>query len=1027
MLRIGAILSLLLISFLASGQASKFSFRNVSINEGLSQSSVMDIAIDSLGFIWIATQDGLNRFDGKEFISFRKNFDDITTPNGNILGKIVNGNGHELWLITSGGRLEKMNLLKQEFEVQKKLGPDSLHLPPVNCVFASGEDLWIGTQSHGLIIYRSAQKKLIPINLQSRPYSLTSNLVQQIFKDSKGDYWILSDNGLAQTNNRLSFLQKYLFTQTETGSVACSYIDEDKHGNLWLGTFGKGLWIKKKEDLLFRPFTNYTGQPTVPPDLVIESICVDDEGRIWVGTYGNGLYIIDYRNYTVSNLLLDKRNPFSLSYNDILCIKKDKKGRILIGTDGGGLSYYDKQFNNFGLLSKNSIPQNIAIDQVRSVTTDKEGGIWIGTSSEGLTYSNKQQNSFQTFKFSALNGKSNNLERIVSLLVDEEGDIWVGSQGNGLLIIDGKTKKLKKHLSPKSTGNNYLPDHTIWSMVEGVAGKVWVGTRNGGLCFIDKNEGLLIHLTNLNGNETIKEDNVRALTFINDSLLCIGFETKGIQFLNIKTNKLYSDYDSVITNSFTSETILRSILYRRPMLWVGTYGKGLIGINLVTGKRKQFTQENGLPNNTIYGILADKNGNLWMSTNKGLCKFTVPKHIEDTKRSDFLTFTAEDGIQSNEFNTGAFHQSQDGSMFFGGVNGLTIFNPAQLAGVEQHANVIITQATINNRPFAADTLISYKKTLDIPFANNSLSFTFAAPDIIAEGSLNYYYKMQGYDNDWIEAGNRNYTAYTNLPPGKYSFLVKAARDPSDSQAGITGLSIRIRPPFWLTWWFFVLCFVLLTGILYSIYRYRISQLIRLQQVRNRIATDLHDDIGSTLTNISILSELSRKNLNEGTEARVFIDRISQEVSNSSQALDDIVWSINTNNDTLEETVARMRRYAAEIFDGANIHYSLVFDEKFANQKLNMEQRRDVFLIFKEAVNNIYKHAEAKNVRIEVNIQGNIIHINIQDDGKGYDPTKSTHRNGIKNMHQRVQRWKGSIHIDSSGGKGTTLRAGFPIY
>src|SRR4030095_5814222 len=167
MLRIGAILSLLLISFLASGQASKFSFRNVSINEGLSQSSVMDIAIDSLGFIWIATQDGLNRFDGKEFISFRKNFDDITTPNCNILGKIVNGNGHELWLITSGGRLEKMNLLKQEFEVQKKLGPDSLHLPPVNCVFASGEDLWIGTQSHGLIVYRSAQKKLIPINLQS--------------------------------------------------------------------------------------------------------------------------------------------------------------------------------------------------------------------------------------------------------------------------------------------------------------------------------------------------------------------------------------------------------------------------------------------------------------------------------------------------------------------------------------------------------------------------------------------------------------------------------------------------------------------------------------------------------------------------------------------------------------------------------------------------------------------------------------------------------------------------------------------
>ena len=1022
MIRACPLIFFMLISILASGQVPKFSFRNLSINEGLSQSSVMDIAIDSLGFIWMATQDGLNRFDGKEFISFRKNFDDITTPNSNILGKVVNGKKHELWLITSGGRLEKMNLLNQQFKAYNKIGPDSLYLPPVNCLLVSGDDLWIGTQSHGLIVYKTADKKLIPINFQSRPVSLSSNLIQQIFMDSRGSYWILTNSGLSQTDKAISSSKKFLVKER----IACSYIDEDKNGTLWLGSFGKGLFVKRRWDSTFTPFKGYPGQATIPGDLVIESICVDNEGKIWVGTYGNGLYIIDPKGSIISNLLLDKRNPFSLSYNDILCIKKDKKGRILIGTDGGGLSYYDKQFNNFGLLSKNTIPQNIAIDQVRSITTDKKGGIWIGTSSEGLTYANKDQTSFQTFKFSVLNGTSIEPKRIVSLLEDEEGDIWTGTQGNGLLIIDGRSKKLKKHFSPSATGNNFLPDHTIWSMVEEKPGKVWIGTRNSGLCLIDKSEGLLFHFNTGNGKEKIKEDNIRALSFIGDSLLCLGFETKGIQFLNVKTNKLSTIYDSILVKSFSEETILRSLLYQHPVLWVGTYGKGLIAINLQTGKSNQLTQENGLPNNTIYGILSDKTGGLWMSTNKGLCRFTAPEKIENTKRSDFIIFTVKDGIQSNEFNTGAYHQSKEGILYFGGVNGLTIFNPYQLAPSEQHAPVIITQAAINNQPYSDDTLISYKKFMDIPFRNNSLSFTFSAPDIIAEGSLSYYYKMEGYEKNWVEAGNRNYTAYTNLPPGDYSFLVKAARDPDDKLASVTGLQIKIRPPFYLTWWFFTLVFFLIAGILYSIYRYRISQLIRLQQVRNRIATDLHDDIGSTLTNISILSELSRKKLGEGTEARVFIDRISQEVSNSNQALDDIVWSINTDNDTLEQTVARMRRYAAEIFDGANINYSLVFDEKFANQKLNMEQRRDFFLIFKEAVNNIYKHAQAKNVRIEVSVIQDNIYISIQDDGKGYNPTKSTHRNGIKNMHHRVQRWKGTIQIDSSENKGTTLKAGFPI-
>ena len=216
------------------------------------------------------------------------------------------------------------------------------------------------------------------------------------------------------------------------------------------------------------------------------------------------------------------------------------------------------------------------------------------------------------------------------------------------------------------------------------------------------------------------------------------------------------------------------------------------------------------------------------------------------------------------------------------------------------------------------------------------------------------------------------------------------------------------------------------GILYAFYRYRINQLMKMQRIRNRIASDLHDDIGSSLTNISILSELSKKNLQQQNNAEPFLNRITEEVQHAAQDLDDIVWSINTNEDSLDQMVARMRRYAAEIFDAAGIEYVLQFDEQFAHRKLNMEQRRDFFLVFKEAVNNIYKHAQACKVHIRVWLSSNQLHMKIEDNGKGFDTSVLTHRNGIRNLQQRAEKWRGKARIDSLEGQGTTIDINFPI-
>jgi signal transduction histidine kinase len=215
--------------------------------------------------------------------------------------------------------------------------------------------------------------------------------------------------------------------------------------------------------------------------------------------------------------------------------------------------------------------------------------------------------------------------------------------------------------------------------------------------------------------------------------------------------------------------------------------------------------------------------------------------------------------------------------------------------------------------------------------------------------------------------------------------------------------------------------VFVTGLLiFGLYKYRVAQLIRLQRVRNRIATDLHDEIGSNLTNISILSILSRKNILQPQKAGDFLQRISEEVSSSSQALDDIIWSVNAGHDTLAETVARMRRYAAELFDSANISYELDLDPAFEERKLDMEQRRDLYLLYKEAVNNISKHASAKKVSILVAIEHNQIILSVKDDGRGFDQRKQTHRHGLKSMHERVRKWKGRMEVESTAAKGTSI-------
>ncbi len=767
---------------------------------------------------------------------------------------------------------------------------------------------------------------------------------------------------------------------------------------------------------------------------MVYSIKADNKGNIWIGTYSNGVYLINKKNNTIQSFKTDKRKPFSHAHNDVLCIKQDTKGGVWIGTDGGGLSYYHHALNNFSTYSTNNLPDTISIDQVRSILVDKYGMLWAGTSEKGLFYHDPVNDIFKQFVFQPYKKGISNPKRIVSLLCDEEGDIWIGTQANGLLIMDSKTKKIKHWLHPDAVGSQKIPDHTIWCMLPFQKNKILAGTQNAGLCIIDKQNGFITNFSNeippdkraAAEKQAQGFTNVRAIVKVNDSLLCLGYERKGIQFFNIQTKQFQNISSKALSKIWEEETILKCVFSKDPYLLIGTQGKGLILYDRSSEKIFPVTETQGLPNNTIYGILEDKQGYLWLSTNKGLCRFRLPKDLSSVNQSDFNVFTSQDGLQSNEFNTGAWYAGNDGTLFFGGVKGLNFFNPSNFIKTSQEIPVTITQVNIKNSPFNSDTIISYKKTLQLKYHENSVSFNYAGLDFLSRAGLQYFYRLTGYDDDWINAGNRTYAAYTNLNPGNYQFEVKTFNQTINGYGPVTSLAILITPPYWKTWWFILSGFFLFIAALYTLYRYRVNQLLQMQNVRSRIATDLHDDIGSTLTNINILSELSKKNIDHKREANIFLNRIAEEVNISSQALDDIVWSINKENDTVEQTVARMRRYAAEVLEAANIHYSLHSDKEMVNRKLNMEIRRDLFLLFKEAINNIYKHAKASNVEINVWLEKKNLQLQIRDDGTGFDTTAPTHRNGIKGMHARVKKWKGHANIKSEPGKGTLLHISLPV-
>src|SRR4030095_13524850 len=359
----------------------------------------------------------------------------------------------------------------------------------------------------------------------------------------------------------------------------------------------------------------------------------------------------------------------------------------------------------------------------------------------------------------------------------------------------------------------------------------------------------------------------------------------------------------------------------------------------------------------------------------------------------------------------------------GFTNSFIRFNPREVFKTGETKKIFITEINVLNDTLQTDVA----KTVKLKYSQNDVAIHFSAIDY-ENGRQNIYeYRLlENKNTPWINIGHQQSINLNNLPPGKYIFQVRLSSPASNNNQQTASTTIIITPPFYGSWWFYLLCILTVAVSFYILYRIRIRQLIQVQHVRNRISSDLHDDIGARLTNIQILSALSEQQLEQPEQASVYLHRIVNEVQTSGEALDDIVWSINSKNDSGEELAARMRRYAAEIFEADHIQCNMNVNDNISVIKMTMEKRRDLYLVFKEALNNILKHSQASIVNIDLSVHNNQVLMHIADNGKGFDVDQPTNRNGLKNMKRRIQKWKGIILIESIAGTGSSLHITLPL-
>ena len=812
---------------------TEISFRQLSVLNGLSQNSAVSIEQDSNGFLWIATQDGLNKYDGNSFEIFPYQFEDITRPNYSYLGKVYCFSDSSVWIIPSDKKL-----------YQYRKGNNSFKKKPTRFTVASflsdyKNDLWFGSYSAGLFYQGKFDERPQPINHpnlnKATLFDLKQNALHKI---------IVAGTGVVGEVDCLT--KKFTSYLNSKSAINFSSISEDRSAVLWIGTFGNGVWLKSPTQSFLQPISKLFSSISLPDNLNVQSVFVDSKNRIWIATYGEGLYLIASNREKITHFKHQKQDARSIHYNDVLCIFEDYSGTLWFGTDGGGISYYDSFLEKFTPYLNTQTPENISIDVVRSITKDKNNILWIGTSGKGLTRFDFATSEWKTLTTNNLPGLQSN--RIMSLYAQTNGDLWIGTQDGGLHILqaNGSIKPLIK-ASPSGP-------HSIWQIFKDQKNQMWLATRDKGLVLVD-DKGKVVRSYDFNRKE---ENGIKkSIRTIREGggYLWLGTDHDGLIRFKPETGST-NFYQTNSSKNAISSNQIKSLFYdsQTNLLWIGTNGKGLDVLDIASGKFKNFSEKDGLANDVIYGILSDSNANLWLSSNKGITKFSVTNNF--TSNPTIVNFSNYDGL-ATEFNTGAYFKSESGELYFGSLEGFYSFKPELIETNTISPKTKITKVDVFSKPLAIpdSVRLSHKE--------NTLTFYFAALQFSLSKKNKFKYRLFPLDKKWNISESVPFARYTNLAPGNYTFEIFSANYDGYWSKESDTFTFVILKPWYATTIAFIAYSILFILFLYWLYIYFTTKFnYRLKQeeaaqwravndYKTKLFSDLSHEIRTPLTLMSI--------------------------------------------------------------------------------------------------------------------------------------------------------------------------------
>ncbi len=847
-------------------QDHKVKFERLSIEQGLSQSKVFSILQDHRGFIWIGTQDGLNKYDAYSFTVYRHRIEDSASLSDNYVWSLFEDHTGTLWIGTNGGGLNRYDREKDQFirYVHDPEDPGSLSDNYVWTIFEDRSGtLWIGTRYGGLNKFNRETGRFSQYRHDPKdPTSLSFNYVMAVYEDRAGHLWVGTNGGGLNKMDRVKgTFTHYKYDPSKPGTILEDRIwavYEDRFGILWVGTNNAGLHrYLPKEDR----FISYKNNPKDPRSISsnwIKLIFEDSVGRLWIGT-NNGLDLYDREQDRFMVYRNDPIDEHSLSNNAINAYTVDRTGIIWLGTYGGGINQYDPNREKFAHYEwEISNPNSVSGNQIVSLFEDRDGMIWIGTDENGLNRLDRRTHTFKHYFHRDGDPSSLGHNRVLTVREDREGTLWIGTRGGGLSRLDRKSERFVNYKIDKENPNSPV-NNIIYCVLEDRKSNLWIAGRGKGLNRFDRKSGEFIPYRY--DPQSLTDNIIYTLAETRSGDLWVGTNGGGLVRINADSNsfKRYTHAPDN-PNSISHNVVLSLYEDKNGRLWVGTSG-GLNKMDLLTEKFERFTVKDGLPNDAIFGILEDDKGCLWLSTNKGLSRFD-PKIMQggNDGRSRFRNFDVSDGLQSNEFNQGAFWKTRDGYMLFGGINGFNMFHPDSIRENLHMPPVVLTGFKKFNKDAPLEKHISEIETIEMSYQDYVFSFEFVALSFSSSEKNTYAYRMEGFDKDWNYVGHRRYAHYTNLNPGTYLFKVKGANSDGIWNEDGASVKIRIAPPFWQTWWFRIVIAACIFGAAFAVYSIRIAGIERQRRHLENLVNERTKEI---LEKNSILdqrnTELAEKN------------------------------------------------------------------------------------------------------------------------------------------------------------------------